>query len=73
MRNSNPLSPRAARQHVKKVLAERARRAFSNVFNEVFPLAAAAQPQGSSVSYVRWYLQAMRSELDARESTSMGR
>lgn len=59
---------RAARKAVKQALDEHARRAFSDVFNDVFPLHAAAAPHGSARPFYRWYLEAMRRELEVREA-----
>lgn len=68
----SPTAQRAARKRLKQLLGERARRAFSDVFNEVFPLHAEASPHGSGHDFYRWHLQAMRKELEEREAAPEG-
>lgn len=63
-----PRSTRAARARVKAVLAEGAERAFSAVFDEAFRLYAREVPAGNLSHFKRWYLEALRHELDWREA-----
>lgn len=64
---TNGANGKAARARIKAALAKAASRAFSDVFNSVFPLAARETPNGTTKHFKLWFLDAMRTCLERYE------